>query len=79
MIISVIKLNAKFITLHGVVPSRQGGGLRPGAPSRSRTCDLSLRKAALYPAELWVHAILFNLKLHCRFSAEFSCRDACPP
>ena len=25
-----------------------------GAPSRIRTCDLCLRRAALYPAELWV-------------------------
>ena len=26
-----------------------------GAPSRSRTYDLCLRRAALYPAELWMH------------------------
>ena len=31
-----------------------GGGLchRPGTHGRIRTCDLSLRRAALYPAEL---------------------------
>ena len=28
-----------------------------GAPSRIRTCDLCLRRAALYPAELWVPVI----------------------
>ena len=27
-----------------------------GAPSRIRTYDLCLRRAALYPAELWVQA-----------------------
>lgn len=26
-----------------------------GAPSRIRTCDLCLRRALLYPAELWKH------------------------
>ena len=27
-----------------------------GAPDRIRTCDLCLRRAALYPAELWVRS-----------------------
>jgi hypothetical protein len=29
---------------------------KAGAPNRIRTCDLCLRRAALYPAELWVRA-----------------------
>ena len=31
-----------------------------GAPSTTRTCDLCLRRAALYPTELWVQ----NLRAH---------------
>ena len=31
------------------------GGFRGGAPDRIRTCDLCLRRAALYPAELRAH------------------------
>ena len=32
--------------------STHGGGLRNGAPDKIRTCDLCLRRATLYPAEL---------------------------
>ena len=32
----------------------RGGEKGDGAPSTTRTCDLCLRRAALYPTELWV-------------------------
>src|SRR3954464_4689598 len=28
-----------------------------GAPSRARTCDIQLRRLALYPAELWARCL----------------------
>jgi hypothetical protein len=34
--------------------------LKTGAPDRIRTCDLCLRRAALYPAELRVHDMLHS-------------------
>jgi len=36
--------------------------LRIGAPDRSRTCDLWLRKPTLYPTELRAHAGAFYLR-----------------
>ena len=59
-----------------------------GAPDRIRTCDLCLRRAALYPAELRVRRVLkdrkprldqsqgcFNAKLCCRCAARRKCAE----
>ena len=32
-----------------------------GAPSRSRTCNLCLRRATHYPVVLWVHIVIIQL------------------
>ncbi len=43
-----------FMTIRGVPELSQGISMMNGPPDRSRTCDLCLRRASLYPAELRV-------------------------
>ena len=55
---------------------------RVGAPSTIRTCDLRLRRATLYPAELWVPIIAItvtalgcNAKSAKKFVTQLQSRD----
>ena len=43
----------------------RGSAERNGTPGRSRTCDLLLRRQALYPAELRAHKDLRGLYFRC--------------